>query len=69
MQFFEAVALSQADVQAQVRRLQVLRWIVRQGLLEPDEARAMWDSGHGGGFSVDASVRVEAWDWARVWSA
>jgi len=35
-------------------RARVLTWMVRQGLLEPEEAEGMrgWD--HGGGFSVEA---------------
>jgi hypothetical protein len=33
---------------------------VRQELLEPEEAQAMRAWEHGGGFSVDASVRVAA---------
>ncbi len=50
-----------ADIQAQVRR-RLLRAAVRRGLLEPEDAQAMgaWD--HAGGFSLDASVRVEAQD-------
>jgi len=43
-------------------RSRVLRHFRRQGLLEPHEAEDMlaWD--HGGGFSLDASVRIEAHD-------
>ncbi len=66
--FYEATGLSEADiatVQARVRA-RVLKWMVRQGLLESHEARAMRDWGHGGGFSLDASVRVEAWDRAGL---
>ena len=50
-----------ADVQATVRR-RLLRVMTRRGLLAPDEAKTMaaWD--HGGGFSVDAEVRIEAQD-------
>ena len=50
-----------ADVQACVRR-RLLRVFVRRGLLPGDDARAMalWE--HGGGFSVDASVRIPATD-------
>jgi len=39
---------------------------VRQGLLEPEEAQAMRAWEHGGGFSVDATVRVEASDRAGL---
>jgi len=52
--------LSEADaaaVQARVRAC-VLKWMVRHGLLESHEARAI------GVASVDAAVRIEAW--ARV---
>ena len=50
-----------ATVQAKVRR-RLLQRLVRRGLLAEDDAqaRAQWD--HGGGFSVDASVRIEAAD-------
>jgi len=43
-------------------RSRVLRHFRRHGLLEPHEAEDMlaWD--HGGGFSLDASVRIEATD-------
>ena len=48
-----------ATVQAKVRR-RLLQSLVRRGLLAEDDAQAMapWD--HGGGFSVDASVRIDA---------
>lgn len=35
---------------------------MRRGLLPADDARAMAQGQHGGGFSVDASVRIEAAD-------
>ena len=38
------------------------RVFVRRGLLPGDDARAMGQWAHGGGFSVDASVRIEAAD-------
>jgi len=50
-----------AAVQAQVRR-RLLRAFVRRGLLPGDDAQAMAQWEHGGGFSVDASVRIEAAD-------
>ena len=50
-----------AQVQEGVRR-RLLRSFVRRGLLPGDEARAMPAGQHGGGFSVDASVRIEATD-------
>lgn len=48
-----------ADIQAQVRR-RLLRAAVRRGLLEREDAQAMGAREHAGGFSVDASVRIEA---------
>jgi len=48
-----------ADVQAGARR-QLLRVFVRRGLLPGDDAQAMGQWEHGGGFSVDGSVRIEA---------
>jgi hypothetical protein len=59
--FAEAGALTPEDlaaVQQQVRR-RVLRWFARAGHLDQADARDMagWD--HGGGFSLDASVRIE----------
>jgi hypothetical protein len=48
-------------VQAGVRR-RLLRVFVRRGLLTRDDARAMAQWAHGGGFSVDGSVRIEAAD-------
>jgi len=50
-----------AAVQAKVRR-QLLGSFVRRGLLDGDAAHAMQAWQHGGGFSVDASVRIEAAD-------
>ena len=50
-----------AEIQAQVRH-RLLSVLARRGVLEREDAEAMgaWD--HGGGFSVDASVRIEADD-------
>jgi hypothetical protein len=50
-----------AAVQAALRH-RLLRTFVRRGLLTGDDARAMAQWEHGGGVSVDASVRVEADD-------
>jgi hypothetical protein len=50
-----------AQVQAQVRR-RLLRVFVRRGLLPGDDAQAMEQWEHGGGFSVDGSARIEATD-------
>jgi len=64
VQFCEAGALTPQDlaaVQQQVRA-RVLRWFARAGHLDSVDARDMagWD--HGGGFSLDASVRIEGAD-------
>ena len=50
-----------ATVQAKVRR-RLLQSFVRRGLLAEDDAQAMAQWAHGGGFSVDGSVRIEAAD-------
>jgi len=55
----DATAVTQ--VQAGVRR-RLLRSFVRRGLLPTDDAQAMAQWQHGGGFSVDASVRIAATD-------
>jgi len=55
----DAIAITQ--VQAQVRR-RLLRAFVRRGLLPGDDAQAMGQWHHGGGFSVDAAVRIAAAD-------
>ena len=44
----------------------VLRWFVRRGWLDPDEARAMRDWHNDGGFSLDAGVRIPEWDRAGL---
>jgi hypothetical protein len=64
VRFREAVELSPqavAAVQAQVRR-QVLRGFVRRAWLADEDREEMQRWAHGGGFSVDAAVRIEAWD-------
>jgi hypothetical protein len=50
-----------ATVQACVRR-QLLRVFVRRGLLPRDDAQAMGQWQHGGGFFVDGSVRIAVAD-------
>jgi hypothetical protein len=50
-----------AEVQACLRR-RLLRVFVRRGLLPGNDAQAMGQWEHGGGFSVDGSVRIEAAD-------
>jgi hypothetical protein len=62
--FIEVEELDADDaeaVQSQVRR-RILRAFERRGLLEKEDRKEMeaWD--HGGGFSLDASVRIEAHD-------
>ncbi len=52
------------DVQACARR-RLLRGFARRGLLSDHDAQAMAQWEHGGGFSVDASVRIAAADRAR----
>ena len=47
------------DVQAAVRR-RLLRSVLRRGLLSADDAQVMAEWELGGGFSVDAEVRIEA---------
>jgi len=64
LRFHEATALNRElleRLQHTIRR-RVLRHFERHGLLEPHDAQDMlaWD--HGGGFSLDASVRIEATD-------
>ena len=48
-------------VQAKVRR-RLLHSFVHRGLLAVDDARNVAQWGHGGGFSVGATVRIEAAD-------
>ena len=47
------------DVQAAVRR-RLPRSVLRRGLLSAQHAQVMAEWEHGGGFSVDAEVRIEA---------
>jgi DNA-directed RNA polymerase subunit RPC12/RpoP len=49
------------EVQAKVRR-RLLRALARRGVLEPEDAETMASWEHGGGFSLDAGVRIEAAD-------
>jgi hypothetical protein len=55
----DAVAI--ADVQGVVRQ-RILRAFVRRGLISKDDGNEMGGWEHGGGFSVDASVRIEGTD-------
>ena len=49
------------EVHAKVRR-RLLRALTRRGVLEPEDAETMANWAHGGGFSLDASVRIEGAD-------
>ncbi|MEF8768086.1 MAG: transposase [Candidatus Accumulibacter phosphatis] len=49
------------EVQAKVRR-RLLRALARRGVLEPEDAETMANWEHGGGFSLDAGVRLEGAD-------
>jgi len=64
LRFHEATALTAQlleSLQHTVRK-RVLRHVRRQGILEPHDAEDMLTWDHGGGFSLDASVRIEATD-------
>lgn len=68
VQFTEAPAPTAQDlaaVQQQVRT-RVLRWFARAGRLDHSDARDMAGWHHGGGFSLDASVRIEGHDRAGL---
>ena len=68
LRFHEATALTSQlleRLQHTVRK-RVLRHFQRHGLLEPHEAEDMLAWEHGGGFSLDASVRIEATDRAGL---
>jgi len=44
----------------------LLRWFARAGHLDPADAREMASWDHGGGFCLDASVRIEGHDGAGL---
>jgi hypothetical protein len=52
-------------VQARVRR-RVLHWFATRGYLDKDNAKEMAQWANGGGFSLDASVRIEGHDRAGL---
>ena len=64
----ELTTLNQAEIAAIQTRVsqRVLRWFLRRGWLDPDDARAMRDWHNDGGFSLDAAVRISAWDRAGL---
>jgi len=68
LRFHEATALSPQLLERlqHTIRSRVLRHFRRQGILEPHEAEDMLDWDHGGGFSLDGSVRIEASDRAGL---
>jgi hypothetical protein len=64
VRFIEVDELDAADaevVQTQVRR-RILRAFARRGLIDTQDRQEMEQGDHGGGFSLDASVRIEAHD-------
>ena len=68
LRFHKATALSPQlleRLQHTVRK-RVLRHFARHALLEPHQAEDMLTWDHGGGFSLDASVRIEATDRAGL---
>ena len=68
LRFHEATALSPQLLERLQKtvRSRVLRHCRRHLLLEPHEAEDMLTWDHGGGFSLDASVRIEATDRAGL---
>jgi hypothetical protein len=62
--FHEAASLTEANIEAlgQKIRHRTLRWLTRHGYLDSEAAEMMRTWSHSGGFSVDASVRLPAWD-------
>ena len=60
-----AIAQMQAQIQANIRK-RLLRAFVARGHLESHDAKDMAAYAHGGGFSVDAGVRIEATDRAGL---
>ena len=68
IRFHEATGLDQAaiaQVQANVRK-RLLRAFVARGHIEAGDAKDMVAYAHGGGFSVDAGVRIDAPDRAGL---
>jgi hypothetical protein len=64
VRFHEAMVLTEediADVQRAVRA-RVPRLFKRRGLVEPEAVDALRQWAHGGGFSLNAEVRIEATD-------
>jgi hypothetical protein len=68
LRFYEATTLTRELLERlqHTIRSRVLRHVQRHGLLEPHDAEDMLTWDHGGGFSLDASVRIEATDRAGL---
>jgi len=64
IEFFEATDLTPQITEelCETLRRRILRYFVRHGLLDEDTAEAMLGWEHEGGFSLDASIRIESWD-------
>jgi len=64
IRWFEAIALTPAAITAAQKQIQhrVLRLFIKQGLLDSLDAAEMEQWEHGGGFSLNAEVRIEAQD-------
>jgi len=64
VEFFEATEIDQDVVDALCSKLRrrILRYFTRHGLLVDCDAEDMLGWDHQGGFSLDASVRIEDWD-------
>jgi hypothetical protein len=60
LNFHLATGLDEQAFAAVQERVRLLRVFVRRGLLPGDDARAMGQWAHGGGFSPDGSARIEA---------
>lgn len=62
--FYEATDLDTPDIEAvqEKTRHRVLKWLERHGYLDPEAVEMMRGWPHSGGFSLDASVRLNDWD-------
>jgi hypothetical protein len=68
VKFHGIEAITEEDLQGiqQTLRRRLIGLFKRRGLLEPDQAQDLLSWRHGGGFSLDASVQVEADDRAGL---
>jgi len=64
VEFYPAAELTPEVVQnlQQTLRTRILRYIERHGRLDPSAIEDMLEWDHEGGFSLDASVRIDEWD-------